>query len=1369
MVAIHRYVQHTESKKGATSKQPLAELREIPAWILLAEPGAGKTHVFKSETKNSPEDTYYLSVREFLHDDDENWRGKCLFLDGLDEVRADQAEGSIPTRIASKLKKYGIQRFRLSCRAAAWNGNTDRDDLSKTDAGSPEVFTLCPLEEQDDQTQILTEEGLSDSATWLTQAQDAGLSHWLGNPQMLRLLAKTELPISKLRELNKRDIYKYACDAYIEEQNKRHRATNKNATATPEEKHAAAGYLSTMMLLTNATDISLDTDKGSITGINTYAPPHANAARQALGSALFVPSMVEECVSYRHRTIAEYLAGWWLAGQITHAGLPLGRVLSILTGFDQKPIAGLQGLYAWLACHLENTNQVRLINADPMSVILYGDANSLHAGAQKALFHACQKEAHNNPTAFRLLRGNLAPKIVLAPLWCEALQNDILETLQSKDTTAGHIAFVEGLLDALQKATTLPVPRVTQLGYLVTQTTLTSDGRTTALQVWLKHVSAEAAKDMLNGLHNGTSEDPNGDLVGTLLCHLYPTSLTTQEVAVYLDPNRLHGLRFGMYLYFWHTVFTEAVSDQDLSDFLDILVKRFTPLSGDADQLCALVHPWIAKSMSVVPDGKRLLSWLLIGFDENKSAPTILSTVKEWLSTHPEQYKDLLDAIYSQYEHTEKPKDAIVVRVSAFLSGVERPNDIGLWHFQHIEKRSNPDIARYHFDESMQALYENRGNAGLTYAMVETWAQTKPDYQTWLANAVFCPIESLQVTLARINRLHQDAETQRKQEKRNNILPHLSTLKTGEGPLPILHHLADLWLRWFSDVPGETPEERYQNSFDDYSDIYEAAKQGFEACLHRGDLPSVKDIVALYCDGKHHWRMWPCLAGIALYWEKHPTPTCYKTLSTDTKAALIAFRVMAPLLGPDPDWFIALKEHSPESIAKVFLAYLRQCLKSKKNERPIAIPYIHDALQRLENKPIALLVIPKALQAFPSRANATQLETLSVLLKLAWHYTPDTCAAIVAKRLHKSLDPKQHLYLLATGLLCAPDLYETPLWTFVADNWTRIQQLSTFLSHVLNETSQTASTWDRVPVHTLGKLIEGHTPHARLDWPTGGFEMSPDIAWGDTLRGYIDLLGNNTSPTALTEIQRLLAQPELSPIKPYLERSLAQVTQSQREKTFAYPDTTALASLLKNEAPASSRDLYELILAHLEDIQHNIQTGSHNPYEQFWKPNPKDVKEFFKSNPKPNKDELKKLYKDENTCRNALLGLLHTRVPTQKISFDKEKPTAHDTRCDIWVSSGAYQIPIEIKGEWNEHLWTSPVNQLIPYIQNSRAHNALGYGIYLILWFGGTLQPQPKDGKTKPTSPKELKERMEAYLKEQTATSREQIRVVVLDVSWPNT
>lgn len=98
---------------------------------------------------------------------------------------------------------------------------------------------------------------------------------------------------------------------------------------------------------------------------------------------------------------------------------------------------------------------------------------------------------------------------------------------------------------------------------------------------------------------------------------------------------------------------------------------------------------------------------------------------------------------------------------------------------------------------------------------------------------------------------------------------------------------------------------------------------------------------------------------------------------------------MAPLLGPDPDWFIALKEHSPESIAKVFLAYLRQCLKSKKNERPIAIPYIHDALQRLENKPIALLVIPKALQAFPSRANATQLETLSVLLKLAWHYTPD--------------------------------------------------------------------------------------------------------------------------------------------------------------------------------------------------------------------------------------------------------------------------------------------------------------------------------------------------------------------------------------------
>ena len=1357
---IQRYVQQLIAlKKGEPSpKRLLSELRSVPAWVLLAEPGAGKTYVFQSETENSPESTCYLSVREFLYDDDENWRGKCLFLDGLDEVRVDQAEDSITTRIASKLKKYGIQRFRVSCRVASWNGDTDRDDLSKTAVGQPEVFTLCPIEEDEDHIHILTEVGLSDSITWLAQAQHAGLSHWLGNPQMLRLLAETKLPIRQLSALNKKDIYEYACDAYIEEQNKRHRDANKNttATATPEEKRAAAGYLFTMMLLTNATDLSLDTDKGPITGIDTYASPHANAARQALGSTLFVPSMVEECVTYRHRTIAEYLSGWWLAGQITRsAGLPLGRVLSILTGFDQKPIAGLQGLYVWLAAHLENTNQERLIKADPISVAIYGDVEALSEKAQKQLFHACKQEVHANPTAFRRLLWQLAPETPLAQLRSNTLEDTILETLKSSETTDGHVAFVEGLLYALKKAPTLSGPLVTQVGRIVKQNRFTDDMRTTALQVWLKHVQSDEAKEMLNGFHSGKWEDYNSDLIGTLLWHLYPTSLTAQEVAVYLDPHRLHELRFGRYFHFWYMVFSEAVPANDVADFLDILAERIGVHTRDTDkdsedntQLRTLVHRWIAKSLSDTLSGERLLSWLLIGFDNNEDSHQVeTSLLKEWLSTHSEHYKDLLNAICMRYETTDNPRYAIL-QVSGFLSGVEYPKDIGLWHFQHIDKRSNPDIARWHFDQAMQTLDDNQGNAGLTYAMVETWSQTKPVYREWLA-AAGVPIDEWRVDQAKRRQAYDQAQKQKKEESYAAIVPHVHTLKTGEGPLPILHNLAGLWLGWFSDVSGDTPEKRYENRFGHYSDIYEAAKQGFEACLHRGDLPSVKDIVTLYCDNKHHWRMWPCLAGIALYWEKHSTPTGYKTLSIDTKSALIAFRIMSPLLGPDPDWFIALKEHSPDITAKVFLAYLRQCLKSKKNEHHIAIPYIRDALQRPQNRAIALLVLPKAIATFPTRATGAQLETFTVLLKMAWCYTPDLCETIIAKRLaHKSLDPTQRLYLFITGMLCDPEIYEKKLWDFVDNSAKKTEQLSDFLHYLPQKTGAEQSSVSVIPAHTLGKLIERQTPHARWDWPSGVFEMSQDIALGDILRGYLYTLENNTSPAAARiETQRLLAQPQLTAIKPYLEKILDRLTNRQREASFVYPDVKALASLLKNEAPASSRDLCALVLAHLDEIQYAIQHSENNLYKPFWNLN---------SNPKT--------HNDEPSCRDVLAERLQNCVQRQSITIEIEAAAAGGTRCDIRLSSGRYRLPIEIKGEWNKALWTSMETQLIPYIQNSSTHLESGYGIYLVLWGGGDLQRAAKDGGRKPASSKELKERLEKII---PIAYRERIKVVVLDVSNP--
>ncbi len=92
----------------------LESLREVPAWVLLGEPGAGKSEAFKSEAQAV--NGLRLTIAEFIYSDiDEAWRNKCLFLDGLDEVRASSSTASILVQVKFKLRKLALPNFRIAC------------------------------------------------------------------------------------------------------------------------------------------------------------------------------------------------------------------------------------------------------------------------------------------------------------------------------------------------------------------------------------------------------------------------------------------------------------------------------------------------------------------------------------------------------------------------------------------------------------------------------------------------------------------------------------------------------------------------------------------------------------------------------------------------------------------------------------------------------------------------------------------------------------------------------------------------------------------------------------------------------------------------------------------------------------------------------------------------------------------------------------------------------------------------------------------------------------------------------------------------------------------------------------------------------
>ena len=82
--------------------KPLGGFRSTPAYVLLGDPGAGKTTEFGREAEMmaaSGERAEYVKARDFvtLHiDSHPEWRGSVLFIDGLDEIRSGLVD-SLPS------------------------------------------------------------------------------------------------------------------------------------------------------------------------------------------------------------------------------------------------------------------------------------------------------------------------------------------------------------------------------------------------------------------------------------------------------------------------------------------------------------------------------------------------------------------------------------------------------------------------------------------------------------------------------------------------------------------------------------------------------------------------------------------------------------------------------------------------------------------------------------------------------------------------------------------------------------------------------------------------------------------------------------------------------------------------------------------------------------------------------------------------------------------------------------------------------------------------------------------------------------------------------------------------------------------------
>ncbi len=123
--------------------------------------------------------------------DHPEWRGKTLFIDGLDEIRAGTSDVRTPFHeIRGRLDALGKPRFRLSCREADWLGENDRKHLeSVSPDSSVRVLRLDPLTDADIASILDARPDIRMPDAFIKAAEERRVEGLLPNPQTLEMLA----------------------------------------------------------------------------------------------------------------------------------------------------------------------------------------------------------------------------------------------------------------------------------------------------------------------------------------------------------------------------------------------------------------------------------------------------------------------------------------------------------------------------------------------------------------------------------------------------------------------------------------------------------------------------------------------------------------------------------------------------------------------------------------------------------------------------------------------------------------------------------------------------------------------------------------------------------------------------------------------------------------------------------------------------------------------------------------------------------------------------------------------------------------------------------------------------------------------------
>ena len=595
--------------------RPLHEWRDTDAYVLLGDPGAGKSESLRAEALASA--GVYLSARDFIALGVEPASaGKTLFIDGLDEMRAGSADGRVPLdAIRARLNGLGRPRFRLSCREHDWRAQTDLAALTQVArGGAVQELHLEPLS-REEQRQVLEARAseVLDVQAFLDRADEHGLANLFGNPLLLDLTIRAVAAQGGWPG-SRRSIYDLACRELATERSQAHLDAKPLAPGAIDRLLDDAGLLCAVLLLSGKASLTR-TQNAAISTIAWHLLPSElslHDAGGALASNVFVTTSGESAP--RHRSIAEYLAGKAIARRLQQ-GLPLGRVLALMQGGDGGIVEPLRGLLGWLKVHDVHDRQ-QLIRLDPLGVVLNGDVAAFSTTDKRVLLESLRDEARRNPW----FRNGQWVSYPFAPLASPDMADALMQVLADHSVEDSHQALVECVLDALNHGKPMPQLRLL-LEAWVEDASAQFRNRIGALSAWKRCTDFDAmkAREWLDQLHQDRVPDRDCQLAGELLFDLYPEHICASEILRYWPRPGTVGSN-TVVPQFWYRGLIEQTRSSDFAVLADAWLRLQPPAhhphhDGEWSRLrSAILANALEQSGDQVSD-EHLHAWLGMGVD----------------------------------------------------------------------------------------------------------------------------------------------------------------------------------------------------------------------------------------------------------------------------------------------------------------------------------------------------------------------------------------------------------------------------------------------------------------------------------------------------------------------------------------------------------------------------------------------------------------------------------------------------------------------------------------------------------------------------------------------------------------------------------